>query len=355
MTEPLPVHFLNEQSRAFPGVWKLVDAMRESPVGADPDIWPKWCFLPIAGALACIEQYSVKEINSSLYASFVAALAPWRLGKGIYRFDETLYEAVTKTPIKKLPVEVFYRLPEWCLFIEAPLMGFDGFFVHLERDGKNDRNELRLLFIDEEASCVVPIYLERGKSVEECLEMATLVVIGRVHINITENRMELDDRVCIDAACNLQRTRPDRYKIIEGNVAHWVKNSDEIARAVSLVAYICSANAEFPDESRPANPQPKRTKKGMRFFPSPKPKTWAMGMRIGAAIRLYRQKRESGEYVGTGGEAPPHIRMAHWHGFWKGPRNRPDEREFVVHWLPPIPVNIEQGADGPAVLHPVKQ
>lgn len=34
----------------------------------------------------------------------------------------------------------------------------------------------------------------------------------------------------------------------------------------------------------------------------------------------------------------PHVRRAHWHGFWSGPRKSEKQRTFSVQWLPPIAV-----------------
>ena len=47
-----------------------------------------------------------------------------------------------------------------------------------------------------------------------------------------------------------------------------------------------------------------------------------------------------------------HIRRAHWHRFWTGPRD--GERTPRVKWLPPIPVNVDDLDAMPAVVHPLR-
>ena len=49
----------------------------------------------------------------------VAGLGAWRATQTIYRFDPDFAAALVDTPISRLPVEAFYRLPEWCVYIEA--------------------------------------------------------------------------------------------------------------------------------------------------------------------------------------------------------------------------------------------
>src|SRR5690606_20327969 len=61
---------------------------------------------------------------------------------------------------------------------------------------------------------------------------------------------------------------------------------------------------------------------------------------VGAALRsaLREHRASSGP---TERRSPrPHIRSAHWHAYWAGPRADPDKRRIILHWLPPIPVNM---------------
>lgn len=46
------------------------------------------------------------------------------LKKGIYRFDPDIYKEVLNTPFTgDLPHEIFFNLPEWCVYIETPGQG----------------------------------------------------------------------------------------------------------------------------------------------------------------------------------------------------------------------------------------
>lgn len=113
---------------------------------------------------------------------------------------------------------------------------------------------------------------------------------------------------------------------------------------------------------RPANPAPKRTKRGWRLFPAERVTTWDVGVRLGAALRRAHHAAETGG-SGDGTHASPrgHVRRAHWHGFRSGPMKTPAgdvipaaSRRFDLRWLPPIPVNLETLDDLPATIRPVK-
>jgi hypothetical protein len=47
-----------------------------------------------------------------------------------------------------------------------------------------------------------------------------------------------------------------------------------------------------------------------------------------------------------------HIRRAHWHGYWTGPKKEPEKRKFKLLWLHPILVGGI--VDGPGVVHMVQ-
>ncbi|EBX6018240.1 hypothetical protein EVG59_20730 [Salmonella enterica subsp. enterica serovar Dortmund] len=51
------------------------------------------------------------------------ALATWRYSKGIYTTNPEVMQALIQTTVStRLPVDVFLRLPEWCIYIKIPQM-----------------------------------------------------------------------------------------------------------------------------------------------------------------------------------------------------------------------------------------
>lgn len=107
---------------------------------------------------------------------------------------------------------------------------------------------------------------------------------------------------------------------------------DAVRDAVNLLLYICSDNADYsPSDARPTKYKPAKTKKGFRYFEAEKPRFWELGKETGYSIR-----RLTATNSGSDTGKRPHIRRAHWHGFWTGPRS--GERVFGLKWLAPIVV-----------------
>jgi hypothetical protein len=313
----------------YPSAWNRAEGMRADRGIALPK-WEKWCYLPFAGWIAIASGGCAMDkitIHHAAMAAILAALGSWRVSKGIYRFDETLYREITETHLDGIiPCEVLYRLPEWCVYIETPgLLYADepvyGFFAHLEHDQNDGRHELRILLHLEE-NCQ-PMILHLGDwTVEHAVRRAVSegARLGGMTVNLD-------------------------------GIAGALKPIAE--KVVSLVLYLCSANAEILEGERLPPPPGHRPKRDAVPL---KPVTlWEVGERIGAAIRRGKEAPTTApELAGTGTGTPkrPHVRRAHWHGYWTGPIEGP--RMFSLKWLPPIPVNIDPGEENPAVIHPVR-
>lgn len=307
-----PIKHLSAAGGMYPAAWKAVESFRAGR-GADLPDWPQWCFLPLAAWFAIVSEGGNMPLNRVPDVGRLAAIGTWRYSQGIYRFDESVYNALRETvPMGDMPVDVLYRLPEWSVYIETPgadWMGtpLHGFWAHLEFDINQQKPELRLL-LDTEQS-LMPIPLHMGKwTITEAVDRAM--------------------QEAIKQGCALGMTRPSTPP-----------PSDDLAAnlygLVSLVLYLCSDEPEIDDEREPGispqRPTPTRTKNGWRLFPAKRPRVWSVGTELGEQLR---KSAEPGET--TGKTKSPHLRRPHWHGFWSGPRD--GERRFNYKWLPIITV-----------------
>lgn len=334
--------------RLYPQVWKQADSLHGGR-GRDLPDWPVWCYLPIAATQAIVAEDACVD-GAWLHlthperitdASRLAGLAAWRMTQGIYRFDSAVYDAVRDTPVVgDIPRDVLYRLPEWCVYIETPdmLLGdepMSGAFVHIEHDINTGRPELRfLLDVDGESGpALVPAVLHLGPwTLAEALARS-------VGLSVSNG-----------AVMGLHL--PNNFGAVLRPV---------LEPLVSLLLYICSQASEIGNgQRRPTNPMPKNVKGGPRLFATDKPTTWDVGVRLGSALRRAYAAEENGQ---AADHATPraHIRRAHWHGFRSGPMKRPDgsdiastERHFDLRWLPPIPVNVGDVENLPAVVRIIK-
>lgn len=325
MTAPtphLPTVYLTRMATQHPGCWREVDRLRAMR-GQGLPWWPPWCFLPLAGAHAILSGGGDNRLTPKSAAQIGAfgALAAWRVTQGIYEIHPAVRAAIEETPLDgAIPTDVLHRLPEWCVYVRTPGMRYagdpaEGFFAHLESDAHTHREELRLV-IDCPPLLHSQLAIHLGGTIEEGLASA------------------------IGEARRQSRGTPMSGAAMALGDATWLASA--IAPLVNLVLYVCAQNAEIRDAAgkreRPANPHPRSTKSGPRIFPPDRPATWDVGFRTGAALEAAAAAGES--QGGTHAGPRPHIRRAHWHHYWVGPKA---SQELVLRWLAPIAVNVDEG------------
>jgi len=185
-----------ECGRRYPSVWARFAEFRKGR-GTDLPRWPEWCWCPLAAAYSIVsgggsnrltvqgnlmsgEFYQPNSLPTitakGLDIGILGALAAWRMTQGIYTFDPDFFEALWTTEVGTLPIEIFYNLPEWCLYIEVPQDNprhaeMLGWFVHLEWDVNTGRTELRLVMDLKDALVPVPIHLTH-RTMNLCLKDA---------------------------------------------------------------------------------------------------------------------------------------------------------------------------------------
>ncbi|MBK1632652.1 hypothetical protein CKO31_18270 [Thiohalocapsa halophila] len=339
-TDPRPRQVVTAVARAYPDAWTLVDRMRAGRGGEFPD-WPEWCFLPLQGIQAVIGR-GAAQLPPERFAhiGIVGALAAWRVSQGIYRFDPDLAAAVAETPLTgELPAALLYRLPEWCVYIETPGRTYGGrplhgFWAHLdyEVDGGND--ELRLV-------------LDVARTPAEAMDP----VHGQIPVPLILGGGTLTDALERVIESGKQRAQALGLEVSAEALGDAEAQAAAVAPLVALVLYLCAENAEIGDDvTRPARPEPKRTKRGPRLFPPPKATSWDVGVRIGAALR--RTAVGEGDPAASAGEGSrsrprAHIRRAHWHTFRIG-EGRTGRK---VRWVAPVTVNVEDTGALPATVH----
>lgn len=330
---------LIQAGRDYPDAWGQADAFRAAR-GEPGFDWPDWCYLPLAGAYAIVSGGGPNTVPLQRMGDVarIGALAAWRMTQGIYRFDPAVYAAVVDTPVSgDLPGDALMRLPEWCVYIETPGMTsslgpLHGFWAHLEHDANNSRTELRLVLDVDPSPVPLPLHLGAWPLAESIARAVDQVGVHALTLGVP---------------------------VPAGDVRReWRSWAEPL---VSLLLYLCSTNDLVGKRGQPGNPDPTRTRRnGWRLFPADGPRSWDVGVRMGAALRAAYQAAErasGGEHAGPRG----HVRRAHWHGFRTGPRQRDDgtdipaaQRPFDLRWLPPIPVNLPDVDGLPATVKPVR-
>ena len=291
---------------------------------------PENVFVPITVWTQILKQMGElddKPSNQGILAtSTLAALVAWRYSQGVYRFDDTLLDALSTTDMDKpLPVDVLTRLPEYCVYIPLPdglletMPGVAGTFVFYDFDYRTQLSELRfeLLATDKVIGPVV-LPLQTERTIQEELEHVVSAVTARLW---QEGKTEEAQKV----------KSPDTY-------------ARDVQKLVSLVLYLCSDKPEVdnlrqPGKS-PSRPKPKKVKGGMTLFPAQKVTLWEVGHNLGQTLRnAATQKSEP--TGGTHASPRAHVRRGHWHSFWTGPRA--GDRRLILRWLHPMLVGMDKG------------
>jgi hypothetical protein len=319
-----PKELLDSFSRTLPKeFWKMLDELRFQRLAVEK--WDRTYFAPRGLFIDFLRAWSSNDDAVRVMSLKTHVLGAWRATQGVYRFDQAVYEAVVAmdTP-KMLPNELFLRFPEWSVYVETPelKLGDDrvfGFFATLEQD--------------QGTSLVLLVQTEKS-------------LMETVKIKLTPN---VDLIECIKESVMLGYF----FKCLEDDAIGDIfeRQSTLLSPFLNLLLFVCTQASEIgTGERQPVTLEPTKTKKGLRLFPPSQPAIWDVGARIGSALRL-AQKSHLGDSPGDGYGVRPHIRRAHWHGYWFGQRE--SERHFKLKWLPPIAVRVDSIDALPAVVREV--
>lgn len=342
-------HLLRAES-AYPGLWREFASFRDSQCKAGANSTNS-CWMPIAAGIAIATRDAgchLGRAEAILTVSpwglntptVLTALATWRLGKAVIRFDPTLADHLDKTDdVAEIPARILTRLPAWCVYITAPrsihqvfdLEMVHGAFVHVESDANTGRQELRLL-LDADGACgpeLIPLvlYIDRG-TVTASLEaflVNTLLTDHQNRCGIDASEHEV--RAIIDADPSAAASLDTLRKMI----MPWM----------SRILYLCSYEADITDVDHPdsklARSEPGNTRKPWTGATSTT--IWDVGYRIGSIIRFGTQDVSTDRTTtqpSQGQNVRPHWRRAHWHIYRVGE----GRHQTRLRWIAPTPIMV---------------
>jgi hypothetical protein len=302
-TASSPVPHLTRISRLFPKFWRQYESFR-----ADRDSlggWPPWCYCPLAGAYAIVSGGGSNRVplDSAHLVGELGAVASWRPTKGVYRFDPDLAAALVTTPLdRELPPGVLERLPEWCVWIDT-VAGLPGFFAFLEHDAGDRRAELRLAIDQGDSLFQLIVHLDRGTILDGLRAMS---IEGAAN-------MALRTGLAVPPAIGEE---------------HLPAVARLAAPFVSLLLYLCADEPDLGGRQPPEHPSLSKRTTGAATET-----VWAVGERVGAALRSAATATPEDPAGGTHASPRPHVRRAHWHTYWTGQHGAQVAR---CRWVAPI-------------------
>lgn len=381
----LPARVLDDSGSRFPGVWKRVDAARVCPeqmLMRWPGFrWKPWCFLP-ANIVTGIVAQMVEDPNGDMVETemthacrLITATAAWRMTKGVYVFDPTVLAALLDSEVNdELPEELLLQMPEWCPYIATP--GFDflprarlhGFFAYVDDrswPGRSHPQELNFELIldpresDERNIAVAALCDDelRSKLDPSGDTFAQAVALGRereylhMHVKLPLGRGSFTKAISEQPSMEALRAKHGSSDL-QVHKQLLAQHAQSAARLASLLLYLVSEKADVPAGTADMrNRVTANEGRGSRNYQAPTVQPFDVGFRIGAQIRAAQAQRGESHAIGSGESPCPHIRRAHWHTFWAGPRSDPETRVKKLHWLPPILVNVGDVDDLVPTVH----
>lgn len=283
-------------------------------------------------ASSLVSQQGVKHISNTSFAEIcqntktlmmageMLALCSWRFTKRIYQLDPSIVSALATTKMSfDGPCDTLRRLPEWGMYISTndKTSGLLGFMV-FEAGGMSDNQGTD---IDDHTVCMI-------------LDIEDNDDTFLVGLNV--DAPSLQDAVDGALAGYSYTTRSEdpvhpRQSALQ-KPAISTQQLEAMKLAISATLYMCGDNPEY--KGGIPGGKPKIGMKGKFEFPKD-PRVIQVGSALGAKLR--EQNTQS-----TGAGKKPHLRKAHWHGVWTGPKNDPIKKQvFKLNWIPPLFVNCD--------------
>lgn len=236
----------------------------------------------------------------------------------MYRFTHELHKELFDSRLSgdtQIPSNVLLRLPEYCVYVEMPQPGLNGFFAYFDYEMESGCCNLKIL-----------MDMKQSKREEHSIPIGDWSLddaISKWFDNISSKYSSVNnsDSESMKAITAQLDNCKDQARILYGYI-------------ISLLLYITSDEPDIDHAAQeyPKRPIPIKTKKGMILMPPEKPCILDVGKNISATLRKWQKEPTGVQY----GSNRPHIRRAHWHGYW---RNNEDGREFFYKWIPPLLVN----------------
>lgn len=294
-----------------------------------------------AGYTAAVYEMHIDRLAMSAMTSQIAVSCNYRLSQQVISFDPTitaLFDAdhgsrqlLLSDSGEPLPTDLLMRLP-FETFVVVPNGGpVRSYLVHCVQGWTHGPGQMFL-------NVVARMDTEDG-SVRQ-VPVATMLERGHSLLSAIDLTLEWFKQSDVSASDEIE----EHHRYITAAI---------LAQVMPYLLYLSAENREL-DGDISSVPAITTTKKGKRLLARAAPNLMEAGVRVGAAIRAHQEARPQVNADGepNGSTVVPHLRKAHWHTFWTGPRNEPANRRRILRFLPPIPVNVDRPSDLQAVVRP---
>lgn len=243
----------------------------------------------------------------------------WQLSKPNFVFEPALMKHMADSELPEtIPAEILQRLPYWCQWITLPInlataentlrLDFDGAFVGYTEIERRPALVLVAPFVSSDDSIKTNGFTPSVTSYVYLDEPVD-------HLSFVKNSHLL----------NVSDRMPDVFfRELMFGTYHY------LTKIVSCVMYICSQQHALYQEGH-SQPKPQRLGKSYRIIPPKTDRMITVGAEMTRILKDFEAEVEACTRAFNGRK--PHIRKAHYHHFWTGPKV--GVRTLVCRWLPP--------------------
>lgn len=283
----------------------------------------------VRALLAQMEMSSGADAATFMGVSVQTAEAAklWRRYRVVYRVHPGLAESLAETDTQTaVPCEIFSRLPHPDPFVTfpAPLP------APIAKDGY-----LRII----DPPMIVGMFITGTNQYEQLCSTADPEV-RRLNIALAtrvryEGQPPSHEEATVFVPLNGKRSIEDLIDLTTElpTFGHFTRDEQRSVYnlSLSLLLYLCSDRRDAR-EYRPETPRGGKKKQR----PEQKQKLIDLGFDVGPSLQATGRIGPQTEPTGEGGRVRAHLRRAHWHTYWTGPRTAPKPE---VRWLHPTLVN----------------
>lgn len=348
--------FCRETILKVPNSYEMANLYRQSRVADDYE-WPDWCDLP-RGVINKIYNYDYRNVDDGIrllrlsvnkkFVNELAAVLTWMRYKTIYRFDDELSMLLSKQSLDgDIPLQLLSLLPYPSMFVECETqLGDDisvGFYTWMEVAFDKGRRLQMLHLLDNGDTRYFNLIL--AGNLDAAMQLTHWEAIASTEsMNNAISVLLNDDFEESRKPPPLDITVPELDPKEKANITSWLNH----------LLYLCSEKPDMLDMEI--------LKKRRTYDSIGAPKRAAtvdVGTRVGTALRKSKKMRSnesSSAAIRESGKTKsviPHIRRAHWHRFWVGPRD--GKRMIILRWIPPTAINIDNLDEFSPVIHDVKK
>ncbi len=279
----------------------------------------------------------------------VSMMANWRKCKQIYDFDKKLYDELSVSPSDKIPTNILSKMPYPILYVRCPHDEFfcdrPGIEEHVHTDGAlvsyiDDILEIR--FFSRFISTLTLGGTEPQSTVVGIRAWGNTYEVGEYR--------SIADLIANEVKGDWSYLLPnDNYRFVDGS--GWGRHGEDhdLMHVLAALIYIVSKEADIESFYSPR----RRKNRTLKDDGLSAAEVTRVGYRVGRALGEAREVVHEGDGVGGAHRVSPHIRRAHWHCYWVGPRDNPTD--IVVHWLAPILVNVNKDSEQQGVIHAARK